>query len=778
MTDYCKQVKAAIQATTFHSPTSYAWFGRRSHQLSSTIKRALTPETARSYLLFNLQSQLYQDFYCQGFARPARQEGNGIATMGITPFVKALSTANSGRGYWQAGWEVHSINDDEVAVKGENLELWAQPVDCLVPQGSPITQGMRLSLRFPKEFLGISPGFYMALSDEASTREDEQNLVRIYWNLTAEGAIPFIRHITSMLNRAHLPFKLKVLNDPVHFTRCDAGVLYLCKRDYAAVSKILERLYPAIAASLKPGIPAFTKQLAAGIGLAEGPAAGESFGFHHCYLLADGMIRAYEQGKKLIDERLQVVVDCLAEAEISLEKPFLKPGSCDTYNFHPRLQERRLSHQIRTVSQTNSHEEVFLRIANYIGQRLSQEAVWYQDRCNWLGFEQTVLTPMNRVLPTMYKSLGPDLYSGTSGVALFLAELYAIARENVLRRTALGAIRQALWCLENLPPPNRLGLYTGWIGVAYVAARLGAILDEEGLLERARQLLKRIVDEHQDENGVDLLSGRAGAIAALVVLQDIVDGGSLLDFAMRLGDELLQTADRSDVGYSWKSATRPKQRNLTGFSHGTAGIGYALLELFHATGDVKYYKVAEQAFHYERYWFDSNAGNWPDFREEPARGKRGQRPLSFATYWCHGAPGIALSRLRSYKILNNETCRAEAITGVQTTRKMLEKMLHSGMGNFSLCHGLTGNAEVLLIGSQVLGQELADALELALEVANIGIKTYAVHGNSWPCGTDGGKTPNLMLGLAGIGYFYLRLHNPTTPSILILERENFLSRPQ
>jgi hypothetical protein len=28
----------------------------------------------------------------------------------------------------------------------------------------------------------------------------------------------------------------------------------------------------------------------------------------------------------------------------------------------------------------------------------------------------------------------------------------------------------------------------------------------------------------------------------------------------------------------------------------------------------------------------------------------------------------------------------------------------------------------------------------------------------WPCGvTDGDETPNLMLGTAGIGYFYLRL---------------------
>jgi lantibiotic modifying enzyme len=33
----------------------------------------------------------------------------------------------------------------------------------------------------------------------------------------------------------------------------------------------------------------------------------------------------------------------------------------------------------------------------------------------------------------------------------------------------------------------------------------------------------------------------------------------------------------------------------------------------------------------------------------------------------------------------------------------------------------------------------------------------------------GGETPNLMLGLAGIGYFYLRLYDPVKyPSVLII----------
>ena len=42
--------------------------------------------------------------------------------------------------------------------------------------------------------------------------------------------------------------------------------------------------------------------------------------------------------------------------------------------------------------------------------------------------------------------------------------------------------------------------------------------------------------------------------------------------------------------------------------------------------------------------------------------------------------------------------------------------------------------------------------------------------NPWPCGVmSGGETPNLMLGTAGIGYFYLRLYDAAAvPSVLLL----------
>ncbi len=777
MNDYRKHVEAAIRATVFFSPTSYSWFGKQSWSLSPAIKRALTPQAARNYLLFNLQSQLYTDFYCPGQATPTARETAIDPMTGMTPLVEALSTANAGNGYWDDDWEVRMTEDDKVVVCRGGLELWVCPEDCLVTQSDRIVPGVRLSLRFPKELLSMSPGFYMALSDKALTGEDSQSLVRFYWNLSAEGTVCFMRDATTMLNQAALPFKLKILNDPKLFTRCDTVVLYTRGSDYNSISEILATIYPVVAPNLRQRTPVFTKRLASGLGLAEDPGQQESFGEYRCRMLAEGMIRAYEQGKKSLEERMQVVEECFAEAGISLEKPFLNPGSSDSYHFQPRLkqQTQQLWRAVPALH-ADSNTAMFLRTADQIGQQLSQETIWHQDRCNWLGAEPQVRDPAKGLPIMTYKALGPELYDGTSGVALFLAELHTSTGDAAARRTALGAIRQALSRADAVSPSSRLGLYSGWMGIALAAARIGTVLGEEELLCQAAQLLEHSMRENQDKHEFDLISGRAGAIAALVVLQDILGDASLLDFAVRLGDELLQTADRSDAGYSWKSFAFPYQRNLTGFSHGTAGVGYALLELFHATGDARYCSAAVSAFNYERHWFNADAGNWPDFREEPMRGKRSKRPLSFATFWCHGAPGIALSRLRAYRILNNETCKAEAVTALQTTHKMIELSLQAGVENFSLCHGLTGNADVLLEGYKVLGQEWASIYLSALEVAQFGIGTYAKSGLQWPCGTHGGMTPGMLLGLAGIGYFYLRLYHPATPSILILQRESFVDR--
>src|SRR5262249_1853773 len=149
----------------------------------------------------------------------------------------------------------------------------------------------------------------------------------------------------------------------------------------------------------------------------------------------------------------------------------------------------------------------------------------------------------------------------------------------------------------------------------------------------------------------DLVSGHAGAIVACVLMDKLLTKQSALEMATTLGDDLINTAQRSEAGLSWRSVHFPTRRNLTGFSHGTAGVGFALNELSNATGEARFRVAAEQAFLYERDCFDPITGNWPDFRQHPSGRQRTGTALPVATFWCHGAPGIALSRLRAYQLL-------------------------------------------------------------------------------------------------------------------------------
>jgi hypothetical protein len=290
----------------------------------------MTPKTARNYLLYQLQSKLYSDFYIRGIASSAVWN-DGVT--GASSFVEALSAANMGKGSCESGWEVQEAVADRVVVRRSGLTLWVRPEDCLVPDGGSLNVGVKLRLRLPKELLSVSPGFYVVLGDRGSSSDAVPPLVRLYWNLTAEGAETFVRAATRLLNEAHLFFKLKVLSDPASYTRCDAAVVYAHKDDHSAVCNILGRMYPKVAPHLKPSTPIFTKKLAPGVGLAEDPAQAESFGQHRCRLLAEGMIRAYERRASSIDDRLEIVTDCYAASGIKLSQPYLNPGSDDNYNY-------------------------------------------------------------------------------------------------------------------------------------------------------------------------------------------------------------------------------------------------------------------------------------------------------------------------------------------------------------------------------------------------------------------------------------------------------------
>ena len=404
--------------------------------------------------------------------------------------------------------------------------------------------------------------------------------------------------------------------------------------------------------------------------------------------------------------------------------------------------------------------QLYLSVADAIGTRLSRDALWSGQRCNWLG---AAMEPVDGSWKIAQRTFGPELYSGTSGIALFLGRLYAAVDERIYRMAALGAIRQALARVEDLAPMAYVSFYSGITGIAHTCTILAQLLDEPQLTERGLDLLATLPTVDLDTQGLDVLSGCAGAIPALLRLGHQHQQPQLIDRAVAYGQHLLKTARQWPFGCSWDTMglpgqSEPASRDLLGFSHGTAGIAWSLLELYQETQHEQFRQAAEAAFQYERYWFSPQQQNWPDLRNLQEPGNPPGEP-GFMLAWCHGAPGIGLSRVRAFQLLGDRQMQEEAIIAANSTARVLEQSVMAAGQSFCLCHGLAGNAELLLYAHQVLGN--SHYLALAEQIGQYGALQYHASQTPWPCGVLGaGETPGLFLGLAGIGYFYLRLSSP------------------
>jgi len=400
----------------------------------------------------------------------------------------------------------------------------------------------------------------------------------------------------------------------------------------------------------------------------------------------------------------------------------------------------------------------YLETAVRIGARICRDAIWSQRRCNWLGDSMEKLDGSWKVA---HRALGPDLYGGTSGIALFLHRLYAFTGERLFLETAEGAILQACSRIPYLGPGVKPSLYLGMTGIAYSLTAMG-------LDDKARQELRVLHEVDADGKSLDVIGGVAGAIPPLLGMGLALSDDALIDTAVRYGEALLRLARKSDNGWSWNTMSVPAERrreDLTGFSHGAAGIAWAMSELFHYTNDARFRTAAEEARRYESCQFSPQYANWPDLRYLYDPDSPNKDGPSYPISWCHGAPGIGLDRLRAYEIFGGESLLTEAEIAMRTTEAVLS---YAKGSNFSLCHGLGGNADLFIAAARVLDDPMR--LTLPEQVAEQGIEQVEHQDLRWPCGvTDGDETPNLMLGTAGIGYFYLRIYDPgNVPSVLIL----------
>lgn len=398
--------------------------------------------------------------------------------------------------------------------------------------------------------------------------------------------------------------------------------------------------------------------------------------------------------------------------------------------------------------------ERFLAAARRIGDRLARLAIEQGGLVTWFHLDVSDKGWLLEPMPI-------GLYNGLGGTALFFAHLGRLTdgeRYERLARLALATIEQRI--AGDPGTVVRPGAYGGWGGIVYALTHLGLLWDEPELLEKAEGLVGLLVSRIGEDDAYDLIAGAAGGAAALLTLHRHRPSASTLRAAALCGEHLLAKALVSERGTAWPPLPGVSELPLTGFSHGTAGIAWALARLAHATGDGRFRSAAEGALKYERSWFSPEHGSWPDLRESRHIGDTGNG-LAFPYAWCHGAPGIGLGRIASLPYLDDPEMPGEIRTAARAT-------LAEGFGfNHSLCHGDLGNLELVREAGRVLEDE-----DLKAEAERLAGRILARIEQDGPrCGASiQNEIPGLLTGLAGIGYGLLRAACPhRVPSVLLLE---------
>jgi lantibiotic modifying enzyme len=359
-----------------------------------------------------------------------------------------------------------------------------------------------------------------------------------------------------------------------------------------------------------------------------------------------------------------------------------------------------------------------------------------------------------------------SLYKGSAGITLFLAELNKINPNPEFRE---AAIRGLHYSIENCPD-TFIGAFEGKVGLIYLLIHLFHLWRDRDLLELAIQLTQQIEPLISQDIYYDILHGVAGVIPVMIGLADILKqekedthASQAILCAIKCANHLIKSARHHNNTLSWPCSPKDAaQDNLTGFSHGVAGIGWSLIKLGNYLNDDTYISYGCQAFAYEKSKFDEQEQNWYDLRTSIIR--LNPPGPNFAHYWCSGSAGIGLSRIDSWRMLAQEDILSDAYTALDATVRHLQQL-----GNDSLCHGQCGAGELLLRFGLLRNDPSLQIEAQACAMAQW--RSFEQNGRRWICG--GGSSiflPDLMLGIAGIGLHFLRLAHPDkVPSPLLLD---------
>ena len=401
-------------------------------------------------------------------------------------------------------------------------------------------------------------------------------------------------------------------------------------------------------------------------------------------------------------------------------------------------------------------KEVFVAEADKIAEELSRYAIRRGPGAAWIGLDWLGDSEVFQLV-----CLGPELYNGVSGIAVFLAAHAAVTgckSSGELALAGMSHLRKNLRSRNAARMARSLGIggATGLGSIVYALTVMSKSLHDDDLLADAHVAAELFTDDLiAADKQLDVMGGSAGAILGLLRLYRDTQSSDVLKRAIKCGEYLLRQPRVGPEGHRGWSGQGSGPHGLNGMSHGAAGFAYALASLSAATGRDEFAKAASECIAFENLSYDAERSNWPDLRGDGEPG--------WPCQWCHGAPGIGLARIAMTKRGGLDS--KLLATDIRNALVGVERGWPGPLD--TLCCGALGSIEFFCEAGSALGRsdlrELASRRLMSLLEAATSTGDYR-----W---NSGNRQFNLGLfrGLAGVGYTSLRQVDGSLPNVIIWE---------
>lgn len=344
-----------------------------------------------------------------------------------------------------------------------------------------------------------------------------------------------------------------------------------------------------------------------------------------------------------------------------------------------------------------------------------------------------------------------DLYAGTAGVLLACAEARAAGLDvDRVAARARGRLLHLAYHPQDAQLPDD-SCFSGWSGVALALIAWSRAAGDAQAGQAAGAVTAAIADrlcqaDPAPDRYLDVISGDAGML--LVLLES--PGLSARQAAELLADRLVAATERTQVGLQWPMhAGYPFL--MPGFSHGTAGVAFALLRAGRYLGRPDLVRLAVTAAE-ALAALGTTPGGWalpltcPDYPNRP--------PVNYG--WCHGVAGT----VQLFAQLELVDPRWHAVVDACLTAlhgSGVPQRVYPGFwDNLARCCGTAGVGRVLLRRYDVTGQRellewagrlAADVLDRRIEDAGTTTWSNTEYKRTPP---DLPPEPGFMQGTAGI----------------------------